>query len=362
MVSAPSHVSKLHEASTLILNKQSCIFDHHGTHFKEMLISTPIKLLENTTAYLGVLDISNPLTHLDYVAMETAVSNSALELIKDKAIKEIEYRFKNDIIDDIINGRYSSIEDIDQRAKTVGWNLNSHHVVILVQLHHLGKNILDDKNLLKRKEAISRILMIINSTAYHYSRSMIVINKSDRFVILFPSQQTQSESIKRFCEELHQNIKTQIYNITTTIGIGTESVSIPDIKKSFHEALDATSFGQMVFGNDAVIQYNELGVYRLLCQYTNIDELKKFIHPSVQILNKYDLDKNNDLIKTLEVYLSHSANAKKTAEELFVHYKTIQYRINRIKEIMGIDFEDKQYKLEIEMSLKILNIIEKKHR
>lgn len=360
MITYPTQISKMHEASTLVLNKQHCTFEDQGQPFEETLIATPIKLLENITGHLAVLDVTRPLSQLDYVAMESAVSNAALALTKDKAIKEIEYRFKNDIIDDIINGRYTSIEDIDQRAKTVGWDLNAEHVVILVQLHHLGKNILDEKNLLKRKEAISRILMIINSTAYHYSKSMIVINKSDRFMLLFPSKGILSDSIKRFCEELHHNIKTQIHNITSTIGIGTESNSIPELRKSYNEAIDATAFGKMVFGNDAVIQYNQLGVYRLLCQYNNVDELKKFIHPALMVLSKYDQDKNNDLIRTLEVYLSHNANAKKTAEELFVHYKTIQYRINRIKEIMSIDFEDKQYKLEIEMSLKILNLLDHK--
>lgn len=360
MVTYPTLISKLHVASTLALNKQKCIFEFNESQFEETFIAAPIKLLEHTIAHLAVLDISQPLSALDYVALESAVSNAAMALTKDKAIKEIEYRFKNDIIDDIINGRYSSVEDINQRAKTVGWDLNAQHVVILVHLHHLGKNILDEKNLFKRKEAIGRILMIINSTAYHYSKTIIVINKSDRFIILFPSHETHSDSIKRFCEELHQSIKTQIQNITSTIGIGTESSSIPDIRKSYNEALDATAFGKMVFGNDAVIQYNQLGVYRLLCQYNNVDDLKKYIHPALMILTKYDHEKNNDLIKTLEVYLSHNANAKKTAEELFVHYKTIQYRINRIKEIMDIDFEDKQYKLEIEMSLKILNLLEQK--
>jgi purine catabolism regulator len=97
-----------------------------------------------------------------------------------------------------------------------------------------------------------------------------------------------------------------------------------------------------------------------LCQFQDPEDLKRFIHPALLKLYKYDTDKNNDLIQTLEVYLSNNANAKKSAEELFIHYKTVQYRINRIKGIMGIEFEDKIYKLEIEMGLKIISLLDHK--
>jgi len=268
----------------------------------------------------------------------------------------------NDIIDDLIQGRYVSENDIEARAKAVGWDLNQSLVAILVQLRHIGpgKDFLEEKNVFRRKESISRILMVINNTASHYIKSPIIISKSDRFIILFPTKEVHSNSIKRFSEELHSNIKLQIPNVSTCVGIGTESKKISEVKKSYIEANDAASFGKMVYGDDVVIEYDQLGVYRLLCQFQDPEELKRFIHPALLKLNKYDTDKNNDLIRTLEVYLSNNANAKKSAEELFIHYKTVQYRINRIKEIMGIEFEDKIYKLEIEMGLKIINLLDHK--
>jgi purine catabolism regulator len=360
IMNTPKITSKLTDNTTLDLYKQNIIFEVDDQKIESEFVITPLHVLEHIRAYLAVDILNNPLTEMDFVAIETAVSNISLTLVKQRAIQEIEYRFKNDIMDDIIHGRYSSEDDIDLRAKAVGWNLNAPHVLLLVQLQHFGKNLLEEKNVLKRKESISRILMVINSTAAHYVKSPIVISKSDRFLILLPTQNLQSQSVKRFADELHQNIKSQIHNVSTTIGIGTEVSRITDIRKSFQEALNATAFGQLIYGNEVVIQYDQLGVYRLLCHFDDPEELKRFIHPAVITLSKYDSDKNNDLIRTLEVYLGHNANAKKTAEELFIHYKTVQYRINRIREIMGIDFEEKQFKLEIEMGVKILNLLEKK--
>ena len=353
---------RLDSPSSLELFYHRIGFEKNGERFETDLIITPLMILDYIKVYLAIDTSQAPLSDLDYVAIETAVSNISLALVKQKAIQEIEYRFKNDIIDDLIQGRYHSESDLESRAKTVGWDLNKPYVVILVQLQHIGpgKDMLEEKNILRRKESVSRILMVINNTATHYVKNPIIISKSDRFIILFPSKNVQSSSIKRFSDELHSNIKSQIQHFSACIGIGTESTRISELKRSYSEATDAASFGKMVYGDEVVIEYDQLGVYRLLCQFKDPEELKRFIHPALMKLSKYDTDKNNDLIRTLEVYLSHNANAKKTAEELFIHYKTVQYRINRIKEIMGIEFESKIYKMEIEMGLKIINLLDQK--
>jgi purine catabolism regulator len=294
---------------------------------------------------------------MDFVAIESAASNIALALVKEKAINEIEYRFKNDIIDDIIYNRYSAESEIENRANTVGWDLSLPHVVLLVQMPQFEKDIFQNLNILRRKESIGRVLMVINSTAYHYAKNMIIISKSDHFIILFPTLEVQSETIKRFSNELYQNIANQIGELSTIIGVGTDAKSISEIRRSYFEAVDAINFGRMLQGNNDVIFYNELGVYRLLCQFSEKEALIKFVHPALIKLHNYDSEKNNELIKTLDIYLGYNSNANKTACDLFIHYKTVQYRINRIKEIMEIDFEDKKYKLEIDMGLKILDIL-----
>jgi len=356
-------MTHLESSSSLDFYSQKIELTKDGAIVESDMIITPLIILDYIKVYLAIEASNKTLSELDYVAIETAVSNISLSLVKQKAIQEIEYRFKNDIIDDLIQGRYVTENDIEARAKAVGWDLNQSLVVILVQLRHIGpgKDFLEEKNVFRRKESISRILMVINNTASHYIKNPIIISKSDRFLILFPTKEIHSNSIKRFSDELHSNIKLQIPNVSTCIGIGTESKKISEVKKSYIEANDAASFGKMVYGDDVVIEYDQLGVYRLLCQFQDPEDLKRFIHPALLKLYKYDTDKNNDLIKTLEVYLSNNANAKKSAEELFIHYKTVQYRINRIKEIMGIEFEDKIYKLEIEMGLKIINLLDHKN-
>ncbi|MDF2804978.1 MAG: transcriptional regulator, CdaR [Anaerocolumna sp.] len=52
-------------------------------------------------------------------------------------------------------------------------------------------------------------------------------------------------------------------------------------------------------------------------------------------------------------YFKHSGNLKKVSEEMFTHYNTIIYRIQRIKEITGVDFDDYDEILNLQIALKI---------
>ena len=43
-------------------------------------------------------------------------------------------------------------------------------------------------------------------------------------------------------------------------------------------------------------------------------------------------------VATLKTYLEHNQNLTKTAQDLYIHYKTAAYRDERISQIAGIDF------------------------
>jgi len=76
----------------------------------------------------------------------------------------------------------------------------------------------------------------------------------------------------------------------------------------------------------------------------------------LKILN-YDQENNAELLYTLQVFLECNGNASKAAKELFIHYKTILYRLDRIKEVTQLDLEDNKNRLELEMGLKMLHLL-----
>ena len=63
-------------------------------------------------------------------------------------------------------------------------------------------------------------------------------------------------------------------------------------------------------------------------------------HPALIILKEYDDEHQTELFATLFKYVSLERNLVKTSEALHIHRNSLVYRINRIKKLVGSDFDD----------------------
>lgn len=329
----------------------------------DTMIVEPIQVLNQIKSYLGVIETNRTMHGLDFIALESAANTLRLEMLKDVAVTEVELKYKGDLMDDLINGRFDSIKSIYDRGKLFGWNLRRPFIVTLLNMSQYEDYIKDKKNLTEGLHLLrEKIKKTIDRVSYYYTTDYISINKGDDIIILWPVEKgidlkETHKKIKEFGHELRKVISNEMRNISISMGIGGIAESPMEISKSYSEAIDAVNFGDRIFGKDSITTFEELGIYKLLCRYEDREELEKFVHPALLILKEYDKDKNNELIDTLEMYLTCNLNAVKTAEELFVHYKTVLYRLNRIKEITNLDIENRGHMLEIEVGLKILRII-----
>lgn len=122
------------------------------------------------------------------------------------------------------------------------------------------------------------------------------------------------------------------------IGISWEFTDIFEFKKFFYQAV--TSIKLAHNATNMVIDYTDYAFYDLLLNYSGRIPLDNFCHPSLKLLKEYDSNNNTELYMTLNVYLKCNRNLGITAKELFLHRNTVTYRINRIVEISGIDFND----------------------
>ena len=73
-------------------------------------------------------------------------------------------------------------------------------------------------------------------------------------------------------------------------------------------------------------------------------------------LIKQEGSKGVNLIHTLKVYLENNGNIKKTAEQLFIHRSTLQYRLDRIASILEVDLSDAEEIFNLMLALKLYEL------
>jgi hypothetical protein len=110
-----------------------------------------------------------------------------------------------------------------------------------------------------------------------------------------------------------------------------------DLGRALSEAelvLDVLRRGEVPVGEDL-----GTGAYRLLFRVfaSHPDEVRSFYEDTVAPLVRYDESYGSDLLSTLETFLEHNGATGAAASALYVHRHTIAYRLERVKELTGLD-------------------------
>lgn len=90
-----------------------------------------------------------------------------------------------------------------------------------------------------------------------------------------------------------------------------------------------------------------MGIYKFLFTNGDNEELRNYCDKRLQKLEEYDSANNTELINTFLAYYMNGYNATKTADSLYIHRNTLQYRLSKINELLGLKADDYGEYLEI---------------
>lgn len=131
------------------------------------------------------------------------------------------------------------------------------------------------------------------------------------------------------------------------LSIGKSTKSIRCLHKSFRQALSIQNFMENQKNSANILSYSNMGIYKLLMGIEDSDILKEYYEKTIQPLIEYDQQNNSDLSNVLWTYLQNDGSVKDTADELFVHRNTINYKLNRAEEILHMDFSSLNTRLQL---------------
>ena len=102
------------------------------------------------------------------------------------------------------------------------------------------------------------------------------------------------------------------------------------------------------------------GVYRLLYRalVSDPDEVRRFYEDTVAPLVSHDEQYRGDLLPTLEAYLGNDCNMNATARAIYAHRHTVAYRLDRVRELTGLDPGATEDRERLGLGLKALRIVE----
>jgi sugar diacid utilization regulator len=122
-----------------------------------------------------------------------------------------------------------------------------------------------------------------------------------------------------------------------TVGVSSFYAEVSDLGRAIQEAelvLDVLRRSDVPIAEDI-----GTGTYRLLFRVlaSHPEEVRSFYEDTVAPLVAYDAQYSTDLVGTLSAYLERNCNMNATASAIYAHRHTVAYRLERVKELTGLD-------------------------
>jgi DNA-binding PucR family transcriptional regulator len=131
-----------------------------------------------------------------------------------------------------------------------------------------------------------------------------------------------------------------------------------DLPRAASEALLAANVAEGG-AHEGPLAFEETGAYRLLLSTMseNPRELQRFYSETVEPLVAYDEQYETDLVQTLATFLDADGNVAGTAQRLFTHRHTIYYRLERVRELSGLDVGSSDGREKLSLGLKAMRVL-----
>jgi len=295
--------------------------------------------------------VTRPLRQVDAHAIERAAIVVALSLTKQRELSAVEGKYQGDFLRDVFMGRAGSREDVLSHARGLGWDFERPFVVLVAEHDEPGPRFSGSGD--RPQPPQDRFAAAWRSVVTAQDPAAAVVNLSSEVVVLIgvdPDKPTDAISIAgRFVSAVSGDGGGG--RLTFSTGVSRVVHDVADIRRGYEQARSAVRVGRWQHGPGALVEFDALGVQRLLSLVSDPGEIDSFIADVLGELAE-DNDDAEDLRRTLDSLLAHNLNVAETARALHFHYNTLRYRIAKLERLVGPFTTDPHLRLDLAVALR----------
>lgn len=329
-------------------------------NIKKKYCNHQVKINDTIFGYLVVdSPLEDCLTEIDKITVEHASTVIKLNIQKEISNRQIEQRYRDEFIQDLIINNVKSKEEVNTRAAIHGWEMKKGLVCLIVDIDDFKERFNSLKSAQNSTKESQEIFQLVIDQMKIYFKQSFYTFYSDYIVFLVEMDTPKNEDFFSKLKNVSDTIRMvvrQKSNFTVTIAIGEYKEVITDVYLSFIEAQKAREIGRIIYRKDTTNVYSDLGAYKALYKIASEKDTIKFCDEHLRAIIEYDLKNNTELMNTLEAIIKNDWNLKLTSEEMFVHYNTIKYRFNKICKLLKLDLKKREDKFAVELSLKLISM------
>lgn len=320
-------------------------------------MAVPVSGRHQIHGTIYIWGVAHELTPFDRAAVESVSASIALLVVQEKSLREIENKHSSEFVSDLLTeaSRYDALE----RARLFNLDVEETYQMVIVRL----VDCTDEKNAEYCNRGVYDYLYdnkrwVMAAMQSHNLRGLVSARRADFLIIVNVQGSDHEKRLTSFAENVVSHLTAMSSSkdpIDVRIGIGKPYQHLRNIWRSHADADKTLMVGTRLYDN-RILRFSDLGVFRILVQGEVNEELEQYFTETLRPLLDYDKKKSTELVRTLESYFRNNSNINKTSEELFTHYNTILYRLERIQEITKLDLNDANDRLNLELAMRLRSL------
>jgi sugar diacid utilization regulator len=284
-----------------------------------------------TIAVLG----AEPLSDFDRNALEQGATIMALEIVKERAAWEAEWRLRGELLEEILQERGEPSEGLQLRAERFGIDLEARWSIAVIE---------------PSPTTTADLLPIVRTALGRgtWDCRVLMAKRGDRVLVaLDEAGGSPAEAIAQVLAKAARAGATAIAGLSTA-------------RRELHVALnEAEAVVRLARDNhrSGLVTFDALGPLRYFLNAPGTEEMSAMVCDVLGPLADYDHRRNGELVRTLRAYLRSGGHHPTAAAECHIHVSTLKYRIGRIAELLGRPVSDSQVQFELGLAFSTLDVL-----
>jgi purine catabolism regulator len=324
----------------------------------------PFHADKTSYGYLVVWETVNKMSSVEYMALEAAATNVALERLKTRQIEEARHLLQQDFFDDLLEGKIESVHAANYLAEFHNLDPRKKYICMISKIENEFESMNLDLLMARTKfnKYKEELISVIDHVAYLNNQNVLSIHRGN-FIISFIKVKentpfyNSSLYLKEFVDDVYDAMMKYNEKTKVRIGVGKPCPEFLEMKKSYTQAQEAIRISVQINQPASVSFYEELLIYHLLDSVNSRDSLEELYQSTLGRLLSFDQQNNANLVDTLAQYFQSGGNISDAAKRMFLHRNTFIYRLEKIKTILNSELKNPDEVFKIQIGLLIMKII-----
>lgn len=327
-----------------------------GDGYRAEVIRVPVTSANEQFGSIKAVKFDSSFTVLDLLNLERLCPLISFDIFRHHGLVQVEQKYRTEFLDQLFSTDRPDEDKFVARGRTFGWDLSLEYVAAIFDVRPANKidNIAENERACQLAKA--QATTILADFCRRNRLKHILTSHASGILLFLHPEAVHGQDVAAWMDGIIKKARKNLQRWTVTCGISRLGKGVEGLWKTYREARAALELGRAIFGEGRDIHYEALGVYRLLLGRSDTAEQKGFAAEVVDPLRTYDESRGGELLKTLETYLQTNGNAKRTASLLFTHYNTVLYRLNKIRQLTGLDPYHPDQRLTLQTALRLFRI------